>query len=67
MGKKQTKPNHMFQPPAMLQSFEAKELSAELCLDLSDVSVGHCLQTQDTELAWRQSRAVWKTCMLFYE
>lgn len=24
----------------MLQSFEAKELSAELCLDLSDVSVG---------------------------
>lgn len=58
MGKKQTKPNHMFQPPAMLQSFEAKELSAELCLDLSDVSVG-----QDTSSRHRVGLEAEEGCL----
>lgn len=48
----------MFQPPAMLQSFEAKELSAELCLDLSDVSVG-----QDTSSRHRVGLEAEQGCL----
>lgn len=33
----------MFQPPERLKSLEAKEVSEELCLDLSNVSVGTVL------------------------
>lgn len=30
----------MFQPPEKLKNLEAKEVSEELCLDLSNVSMG---------------------------